>query len=178
MPPSDTQRNEEAPSGAFSPPARPEHPAPPAQTAPKAAPLQPAEPALQHRAVAALFVAMLSLAGFLGFNINLRRGIFIVAYALLAGATALWLSLTAMSRARRQRTARPRGAVAATAIAGVGIGLSAAMLLAFVLFGQQLTGYGQCLSGANTIAAQQSCYSHFSRALNREIALLGPVSHR
>jgi hypothetical protein len=166
MPPTDTQRNEETPSSAFSPPS----------TLPRPTQPQPAEPALQHRAVAALFVAMLSLAGFLGFNINLRRGIFIVAYALLAGATALWLSLTAMSRARRQQTARPRGAVAATAIAGVGIGLSAAMLLAFVLFGQQLTGYGQCLSGANTIAAQQSCYSHFSRALNREIGLLSSVS--
>jgi hypothetical protein len=139
----------------------------------KGAPLPPSEPALQHRAVAALFIALLSLAGFLGFNINLRRGVFLVIYALLAGATALWLAVTAMRRARRARTARPRGSVTATAIAAVGIGLSAVMLLAFALFGHQLSAYGQCLSGTNTISAQQSCYSQFSRALNREITLLG-----
>ncbi len=170
-----------APRPIAGPPARPDQRAPlpgPDQRAhirpaAKGAPLPPSEPALQHRAVAALFIALLSLAGFLGFNINLRRGVFLVIYALLAGATALWLAVTAMRRARRARTARPRGSVTATAIAAVGIGLSAVMLLAFALFGHQLSAYGQCLSGANTISAQQSCYSQFSRALNREITLLG-----
>ncbi|HCU91976.1 MAG TPA: hypothetical protein DHU96_04275 [Actinobacteria bacterium] len=141
-------------------------------------PLPPADPALQHRSVAALFVAMLSLAGLLGFNFNLHRAILIVVYALLAGAMALWLSLSAITRARRNRTARPRGSVAATVIAGVGIGLSAAMLLAFAVFGKQLTAYGQCLSGAGTISAQQSCYSQFSHTLSHQISGLGSGSHR
>jgi hypothetical protein len=123
--------------------------------------------------VAALLVALLSLAGFLGFDVDLRRGIFIVLYALLAGATALWLALTAMRRARRSRTSLPRGSVAATAIASVGIGLAALMLAAFALFGQQLAGYGQCLSGASTLTAQQSCYNQFAHALDRKIGLLG-----
>jgi hypothetical protein len=162
MPPSDTPGREKPPVGV-----------------PAKAPLPPPDPALQHRATAALFVAVLSLAGFLGFNVQVHRGIVIVIYALLAGGIALWLALTAMGRARRGHTARPRGSVAATVIAGVGIGLAAAMLVAFGLFGRQLSGYGQCLSGANTLSAQQSCYRQFSHDLNQEISVLSGLSaHR
>jgi hypothetical protein len=146
---------------------------PPAGAGGKAAALPPPEPALQHRALAALIVALLSLAGLLAFNIEAQRAVLVVAYSLLAAATALWLALTAMRRARRSRTARPRGSVAATVIAGIGIGLAAAMLLAFGLFGQQLSDYGRCLSGANTIAANQSCYSQFAHAMDHQIGLTG-----
>jgi hypothetical protein len=146
---------------------------PPAGAGGKAAALPPPEPALRHRALAALIVALLSLAGLLGFNIEAQRAVLVVAYSLLAAATALWLALTAMRRARRGRTARPRGSVAATVIAGIGIGLAAAMLLAFGLFGRQLSDYGRCLSGANTIAASQSCYSRFAHALDHQIGLTG-----
>jgi hypothetical protein len=146
---------------------------PPAGAGGKAAALRPPEPALRHRALAALIVALLSLAGLLGFNIEAQRAFLVVAYSLLAAATALWLALTAMRRARRSRTARPRGSVAATVIAGIGIGLAAAMLLAFGLFGQQLSDYGRCLSGANTIAANQSCYSQFAHAMDHQIGLTG-----
>jgi hypothetical protein len=145
---------------------------PPAGAGGKAAALPP-EPALRHRALAALFVALLSLAGLLGFNIEAQRAVLVIIYSLLAGATGLWLALTAMRRARRSRTARPRGSVAATVIAGIGTGLAAAMLLAFGLFGRQLSDYGRCLSGANTIAASQSCYSRFAHALDHEIGLTG-----
>jgi hypothetical protein len=120
--------------------------------------LAPADPTLQHRAVAGLFIALLSLTGFLGFNTDLRRGVLVVGYALLAGLVALWLSVTAMRRARRSRTARPRGSVTAAVIAAAGIGLSTAMLVTFGLFGRQLSSYGQCISGAGTITAQQACY--------------------
>ena len=146
---------------------------PPAGAGGKAAALPPPEPALRHRALAALIVALLSLAGLLGFNIEAQRAVLVVAYSLLAAATALWLALTAMRRARRSRTARPRGSVAATVIAGIGIGLAAAMLLAFGLFGRQLSDYGRCLSGANTIAASQSCYSRFAHALDHQFGLTG-----
>jgi hypothetical protein len=146
---------------------------PPAGAAGKARALPPPEPALRHRALAALIVALLSLAGLLGFNIEAQRAVLVVIYSLLAGATALWLAVTAMRRARRSRTARPRGSVAAIVIAAVGIGLAGAMLMAFGLFGRQLSDYGRCLSGANTIAGSQSCYSRFSHALDREIGLTG-----
>jgi hypothetical protein len=146
---------------------------PPAGVGGKARTLPPPEPALRHRALAALIVALLSLAGLLEFNIEADRAILGVIYSLLAGATALWLALTAMRRARRSGTARPRGSVAAAVIAGVGIGLAGVMLMAFGLFGRQLSDYGRCLSGANTITGSQSCYSRFSHALDREIGLTG-----
>jgi len=146
---------------------------PPAGAAGKATALPPPEPAVRHRALAALIVALLSLVGLLGFNIEAQRAILVVLYSLLAGATALWLALTAMRRARRSGTARPPGSVAATVIAGVGIGLAGVMLMAFGLFGRQLSDYGRCLSGANTIAGSQSCFSRFSHALDREIGLTG-----
>ena len=152
---------------------RPGRTKPPAGAGGKAGALPPPEPALRHRALAALIVALLSLAGLLGFNIEAQRALLVVAYSLLAGATALWLALTAMRRARRGHTARPRGSVAATVIAAVGIGLAGVMLMAFGLFGRQLSDYGRCLSGANTIAGSQSCYSRFSHALDREVGLTG-----
>ena len=146
---------------------------PPAGPGGKAAALPPPEPALRHRALAALIVALLSLAGLLGFNIEAQRAVLVVIYSLLAGATALWLAVTAMRRARRSRTARPRGSVAAIVIASVGIGLAGVMLMAFGLFGQELSNYGRCLSAANTITGSQSCYSRFSHALDREMGLTG-----
>jgi hypothetical protein len=33
------------------------------------------------------------------------------------------------------------------------------------------------MSGANTIAAQQSCYNSFSHALDRQVSLLGAAGH-
>src|SRR5215831_5909808 len=146
---------------------------PPAGAGGKARALPPPEPALRHRALAALIVALLSLAGLLAFNIEAQQAVLAVIYSLLAGATALWLALTALRRARRSHTARPRGSVAATVIACVGIGLAGAMLMAFGLFGRQLSDYGRCLSGANTITGSQSCYSRLSHDLDREIGLTG-----
>ena len=73
----------------------------PPSDARKAARLPPAEPALQHRALAALCVALLSLVGFLGFNIEVHHGIVIVIYALLAAAPASSRSLTARARSHR-----------------------------------------------------------------------------
>jgi ABC-type amino acid transport system permease subunit len=132
----------------------------------------PAAAANQQRAVAALLVALLSLGGFVAFSPGQRHGILFIGYALVASLIALWLGLTAVSRARRDRTARPRGAVPAAVIATVGIGLSTVLLLGFALFGRQLADYRQCLTGASTISAQQSCFRQFSHALNQRIARL------
>jgi hypothetical protein len=161
MPPPDDRRTDEPPLR----PAGPRAPATPGRVA------LPAEPATQRRAVAALLLALLSLAGLLSLN-YLQRGIFLVAYALLAGLVAMWLAVTSLARARHSRTARPRGSVAATVIAGVGIVLSVVMLLAFVVFGKQLTAYGRCLSAASTGADQQACQSQLIHAVNRELTTL------
>src|SRR6266566_8089019 len=131
----------------------------------------PAEPAAQQRAVAALLVALLSLTGVLALG-DPQRGVLLVGYALLAGVVAMWLAVTALARARRSRTARPHGSAAATAIAGIGILLSMILLLAFAVFGRQLSAYGRCLSEAGTTTAQQACQAQLTHALNREITTL------
>jgi hypothetical protein len=139
-----------------------------------AGPVVPAEPALQQRAVAALFLAMLSLVGLAGMS-DLGRGIYVVLYALLAGTLALWLSLTAINRAQRARTARPRGSAVAAVIAALGVAVSVLMLAVFMVLGKQLTSYSRCLNGVNTIAAEQACQTHLTRAVSREIAVLRAV---
>ena len=68
----------------------------------KAAALPPPEPALRHRALAALIVALLSLVGLLGFNIEAQRAVLVVVYSLLAGATALWLAVIVLAPLRHR----------------------------------------------------------------------------
>ena len=131
----------------------------------------PAEPAVQQRAVAALLVALLSLTGVLALG-DPQRGVYLVAYALLAGVVAMWLAVSSLARARRGRTARPHGSAAATAIAGIGILFSSILLLAFIVLGRQMSEYGQCLSEAGTTTAQQFCQVQFTHAVNREISSL------
>ena len=132
------------------------------------APALPADPANQQRAIAALFIALLSLAGLLSLN-YLQRGIYLVAYALLAGLTGLWLAVTALSRARRSRTVKPRGSVAATVIAAAGIVLSVIMMIAFLVLGKELAAYGRCLGAASSSSDQQACENQFIHAVNRQV---------
>ena len=167
MPPPDDQRTDERPLGAAVPPG----PATPGRIA------VPAEPATQRRAVAALLLALLSLAGLLSLN-YLQRGIYLVSYALLAGLMAMFLAVTSMTAARRSRTARPRGSVTATVIAAIGIVLSVVMLLAFIVFAPQLKAYGRCLGAATTGADQQACQTQLIHAVNRELTNLRTTGSR
>ena len=168
MPPSDEQRTEDRSRRATAPSQRA---TPPGNAA------VPTEPAVQQRALAALLLALLSLAGLFSLN-YLQRGIYLVAYALVAGLMAMWLAVTALARARRGRTTRPRGSITATVIAGVGIILSVLMLIAFAVFGKQLTAYGRCLSLASTSADRQACQTQFIHAVNRELTTLQKTSPR
>ena len=111
-----------------------------------------------------MFLALLSLFGVLGLS-NFQRGVYIVAFALVAGAMAIWLAGTAIRRARRGGTAGPRGSVVAISIGGVGVLISGVLLAGFALFGHQASTFTQCISGANTIAAQQTCRTQFLRAV-------------
>jgi len=168
MPPSDEQRTEDRSRRATTPSQRA---TPPGNAA------VPAEPAVQQRALAALLLALLSLVGLFSLN-YLQRGIYLVAYALLAGVMAVFLAVTSLIRARRSRTKLPRGSVVATVIAAVGIVLSAAMLLAFAVFGPQLKAYGRCLGAATTSADRQACQTQFIHAVNRELTTLQKTSPR
>ena len=144
------------PSGTGTPPAK--------SAAPEVKRGGRADPLLQQRSVAALFLGLLSLFGVLGLS-NFQRGVYIVGFALVAGTMAVWLAATAMRRARHRGTAGPRGSVVAIVIGGVGVLISAVLLAGFALFGKQASTYSQCLSGANTVAAQQTCRTQFTRGI-------------
>ncbi len=122
------------------------------------------DPAHQQRTVAGFFLAVLSLFGVLGLS-NFQRGVYIVVFALVAGAMAIWLAGTAIRRARRGGTAGPRGSVVVIAIGGAGVLVSSVLLAGFALLGHQASVFSQCLSGANTVAAQQACQTQFTRAV-------------
>ncbi len=135
-------------------------------------PRPPADPVLQQRVWAALMLAVISLLGMMLIG-NVRRGVYVVAVALVIAAIALWLSISAMSRARRGGTGRPRGAVFATVLGVVGVLLSAFVLAGFAMFWPQLQQYANCLSGANTPSAQQACQQQLDHSVGNEVSILG-----
>lgn len=128
---------------------------------------------LQQRALAALLLALISLVGLLMVSDNIRRGVVVLVVALAIGGAGLWLSMTAMSRARRAGTARPRLALTATVLGVAGTGLSALTLLAFVIFWPQIVQYSDCMAGANTVIAQNACNKQLSGTLRGDMGLAG-----
>ena len=134
--------------------------------------LPPPEPAVRQRALAALLLGALSLIGLtLGLG-NLRRGIYVAILALLFAAAAVWLGVTASKMARRGRTARPRSAVGGVVLGGLGLAFSVLWLLVLAVFWPQLSTYYSCLSGANTVTAQQACHKQFTDSVGSEVSLL------
>jgi hypothetical protein len=136
-------------------------------------PQPPADPALQQRSWAALMLAILSLITMMLMSGNVRRGVYVVVVALVIAITGLWLAISAMSRARRGGSGRPRGAVLATVLGAVGCLFSAFVLAGFLMFWPQLTQYSDCLSGANTVSAQQACQQQLNNSVGNEIGVLG-----
>ncbi|MDX6392016.1 MAG: hypothetical protein QOJ73_3079 [Streptosporangiaceae bacterium] len=132
---------------------------------PKARSGRPAEPAHQQRALAGLFLALLSLFGLLGGLHNFQRGSYIAAFTLLAGVLAVWLAITSLARARRGGTMSPRGSVTAIAVGTLGVLLSGSLLIVLAAFGPQVVRFSQCYSGANTLAAKQVCRNQFIHAV-------------
>ena len=132
------------------------------------------EPSVRQRALAAFFLGGLSvLAALLGVGSNPHRGIYLVFFSLVVGVGACWLAISAMRQARRDASMRPRGAVFATVLGVLGSLLSVIMLIAFAVFWQQLTTFNQCISSANTLAAQQQCLNQVHKSVNSEISRLG-----
>ena len=140
--------------------------------APSARQLPPPDPALRQRALAALIIGVLGLIG-LAFGLgNLHRGMYVAVLTLVFGATAIWLGAGANRSARRAGTARPRGARAGVVLGGLGLAFSAFWLLILAVFWPQLNTYYNCLSGANTVSAQQACHSQFTNSVGNEIGIL------
>jgi hypothetical protein len=149
---------------------------PPGSPSPRPAglrpPRPPADPALQQRAWAALMLAVISLIAMMMIG-NVRRGVYVVAVALVIASIGLWLALSAMSKARRGGSGRPRGVVLAVVLGAVGFVFSGFVLAGFAIFWPQLTQYSNCLSGANTVSAQQACQQQLDNSVSSEFGILG-----
>jgi hypothetical protein len=96
---------------------------------------------------------------------DVRRGVFLVIFSVLAGVCASWLGITAMQRARRSGSLRPASSIAGTVLGVIGSALSALMLILFVTFWPQVTTLSRCLDAANTVSAHQACVDQFHRSV-------------
>src|SRR6266516_4408779 len=134
--------------------------------------LPPPEPPVRQRALTALLLGVLSLIGLMLGLGNLRRGVFVAALTLLFAATAVWLGVTASKKARRGGTARPRWAAGGVVLGSLGLAFSALWLLVLAVFWPQLNTYYNCMGGANTVAAQQTCHDQFTKSVGSEISVL------
>lgn len=118
-------------------------------------------------------MALISLFGLAMANDNVRRLVVVMTVTAVIGGGSLWLSVTAMSRAKKARTARPRFAVLSTVLAVAGTGLSALALLGFALFWPQISQYSKCMAGANTVIAQNACNKQLTNSLPAGVHLPG-----
>ena len=134
--------------------------------------LPPPDPASRQQALAAFALGVLSLIGLMLGLGNLRRGVFVAVLTLLFGATAVWLGVTATKKARRGGTARPRGATSGIVLGWFGLTFSALWLLVLAVFWPQLNTYYNCMSSANTVAAQQVCRTQLSNSIGNELSIL------
>ena len=134
--------------------------------------LPPPDPALRQQALAAFVLGVLSLLGLaLGLG-NLRRGVLVAVVTLLFAVTAIGLGISVSRRARRGGTARPRGAVSGIVLGGAGLAFSALWLLVLAVFWPQLSTYDNCMSSANSVAAQQVCHTQLNNSVGGEISVL------
>lgn len=120
-----------------------------------------------------MLLALLGLLGIVGMGGNVRRGVYVLAVALVIALTALWLSVTAMRRARAAGTSRPRGSVFATVTGIIGILFGGMMLVTIATFWPQFTQLSQCMSTAGTVAAQQACEQQFQDSMGNMFSVLG-----
>ena len=134
--------------------------------------LPPPEPAVRQRALMALALGVLSVIGLMLGLGNLRRGIVVAVVTAVFAVVAIWLGATASRKARRAGTARPRWAVSGVVLGAFGLALSALWLMVLAVFWPQLSAYYNCLSGANTVTAQQACHDQFTNSVGSELSVL------
>jgi predicted PurR-regulated permease PerM len=119
--------------------------------------VRPPEQPVRHRGIAALILGVLSLLSLLGIGTNYHRGIYLVIFAVLVGATACWFGVTAVRKARQSGTMRPRWAIAGTVLGALGAVFGILVLIFFAAYWPQLNKFSQCVNSANTPSAQQAC---------------------
>lgn len=133
----------------------------------------PADPTLQQRAWAAVMLDLVGIFGMVMMGGNIQRGVYVIAVAIVIAITALWLAITALTRARRIGSSRPRGAVFAIVLSSIGIVFGGIVLLELALFWPQVTQFSSCISAAGTNAAQQACWQQFQNSIGRVAGVLG-----
>jgi hypothetical protein len=134
-------------------------------------PRKPPSREIQQRGWSALALGLLSLLGLSAVQ-DLGHALYVLVLTLLIGAAGVWLGASAVARARRGRTYLPRGAVSGIILCGLGLVLSVIMLAAFALLSSELSVYSNCMKGANTVTAQQSCQDQFTQAVRSKISQL------
>lgn len=122
----------------------------------------PADAALQQRARAGVALAVISMIGMIGaFTVvmgsNAQRSSDVDGVALVIAAIGVWLTATAMSRARRAGSARPRAAVLAMVLGIAGLVISALLLPTFASDAPQLSQFMHCVRSATTSSAIRAC---------------------
>jgi uncharacterized membrane protein YfcA len=100
---------------------------------------------------------------------NLQRAVYVLAVALVVALVALVLAISAMSAAKRTQTRRPRGAMAGVLLGAIEALFSAIALIGFLMFQSQFTQYANCMDGASTAAAQNTCQQQLDNSLNTRI---------
>ncbi|HEV3380164.1 MAG TPA: hypothetical protein VG142_04210 [Trebonia sp.] len=140
--------------------------------------LPPAEPALQQRAWAGVALAVISLFGLIGaftvvMGANAQRSSDVDSVAIVIAVVAIWLTATAMSRARRAGNARPRAAVFAMVLGIIGLAFSALFLPTLVSDAPQLSQYLHCVQSATTSGAEQACQQQLENSTGTKISFFG-----
>jgi hypothetical protein len=132
--------------------------------------LPPAAAPVRQRAMAAFLIGALSLLALPSVH-DPRRGVVLLAVAVLFGVVAVWLAVTANRQARSGRTARSAWAFGGMLLGILGAGFGVLMLAAFAMFWPQLNTYFSCMNSANTITASQVCANQFNKATGHQIGV-------
>jgi hypothetical protein len=132
------------------------------------APRKPPGKETQQRGWSALALGLLSLLGLSAVQ-DLGHARYVLLLTLVIGAAGIWLGASTASRARRGGTYLPRGAVSGIILGGFGLALSVIMLAGATLLSGQLSAYSNCMKGANTLSAQQSCQQQFTHSVRSKI---------
>ncbi|HEY1616928.1 MAG TPA: hypothetical protein VGG25_04880 [Streptosporangiaceae bacterium] len=131
--------------------------APPAPV-PVPQPPRPAGPPrreLRHRAAAAAIFSVLAMLALSGVG-QAGHALYLLSFALVVGAGAAILGISAARAARKDGTTRPRGSVAAIILGVVSVALATLSIVGTIYY-SQLTTYQRCINAAHNTPAQQTC---------------------
>jgi hypothetical protein len=98
-----------------------------------------------------------------------RRGVLLLAFAVVFGMAAVWLGVTANRQARLARTARSAWAFGGVLLGIIAAGFGVLTLSAFAMLWPQLNTYFSCMNSANTVTASQMCANQFDKAAGHGI---------